>query len=320
MRAIPLLCGILIICTIPLSYAQLEMYTNSKVYATGHPLFVFGQAIPGEDIIIRVFGPDNTITRFDQITADETGYFQQTILMWPEASITFPYGTYTIEALSTQQGGLSDTTNVRFAATSELVDTPVQRTLHMSMFAPETAAVNTSMRIFVQVTSDGLLVGNDPTTLLGTTHVHLPDGTVQDITDTFRTLHQGLFYADYIPEQEGTYVFHAVAFDQGTISHGSVATTILKQDIGGISEQILNLNLMLTQTSSELRQLQEQVDNFNHTLRQASSNIDGSVGAVSESVLNIEEASSQLNSLFFPVVALIAIIVALQIATLARSR
>ena len=312
--------SIIIISAIPLSYAQLELFTNSKVYSAGQPLFVFGNAMPGEDIIIRVFGPDDTITKFDQIAADTTGHFQHTLLVWPDASITFPYGTYSVEALSAGQGGLSQTINVQFSATSELVETPVQRSLQMSMFAPETAAVNSTMRIFVQVTSDGLLVGNDPGSLLDTTHVHKPDGTVLDISNGFQAMHQGLFYADYTPVQEGTYVFHAVSFHQGTISHGSVATTILKQDIGGISEQILNLSAMLTRTSEELQRLQLQVSEFNSTMRQASSNIDESVGSVSASVSNIEDASLQLNSLFFPVVALIAVIVALQIATLARSR
>ncbi len=42
--------------------------------------------------------------------------------------------------------------------------------------------------------------------------------------------------------------------------------------------------------------------------------------SVSNSVLNIEEASSQLNSLLFPIVASIGIIVALQVAILARRR
>lgn len=59
---------------------------------------------------------------------------------------------------------------------------------------------------------------------------------------------------------------------------------------------------------------------FGSTLGNASSNIDTSVSSVSTSVQNIEEASSQLNSLLFPVVASIGIIVALQVAILARRR
>ena len=300
-------------------YAELDITSTGLVYSAGQPLFVFGHTGPGEDIIIRMTGPDGTITKFDQITANSDGSFQHTILVWPEASVSFPYGTYTVEVLSTQQG-ISRTLDVRFAQSADLVETPISRIINMLIFAPETSAVNNTMRVFVQVTSDGLLVGNDPQELLGTTHVHLPDGTVHDISDSFLTLHQGLFYADYIPHTEGTYVFHAVAFNQGTISHGSAATTILSQDIGGISEQIIRLNDILAATSQELDSLKSEVAEFKETMQQASGNIDASVGSISSSVTNIEDASSQLNSLFFPVIAIMGVLVATQIAILARSR
>ena len=52
----------------------------------------------------------------------------------------------------------------------------------------------------------------------------------------------------------------------------------------------------------------------------ASSNLDDSVVLISESVGNIEEGSSQLNALLFPIVASIAIILALQIVIIARRR
>ena len=302
------------------AYAELELTSSNRVYTSGQPLFVFGHAEPGEDIIVRMTGPDGTITKFDQITASPDGTFQHTVLVWPEVAVSFPYGTYTVEILSTQQGGISRTLDVRFAPSSELVEVPVSRVINMLIFAPETSAVNNTMRIFVQITSDGLLVGNDPQNLLRTTHVHLPDGAVHDISSSFRALHQGLFYADYTPRMEGTYVIHAVAFSQGIISHGSAATTILSQDIGGISEQIIRLNDILAATSAELDGLKLEVGEFKDTLHQASGNVNASVGSISSSVDNIEDASSQLNSLFFPVMAIMGVLVATQIAILARSR
>ena len=316
-RIIPVVLLLAIPCA---AYADLDIASTSRVYASGQPLVVFGQAEPGEDIIIRMTGPDGTITKFDQITTNPDGSFQYTVLVWPEATVSFPYGTYTIEILSAEQGDLSRTLDVRFAQTAELVETPVSRTINMLIFAPETSAVNNTLRLFVQTTSDGLLVGNNPEQLLGTTHVHLPDGTVHDISDSFNTLHQGLFYADYVPYTEGTYVFHAVAFSQGTISHGSAATTVLSQDIGGISDQIILLNEVLAATSAELDGLKAEVAEFKDTLQQASGNINASVGSMSASVTNIEDASSQLNSLFFPVMAIMGVLVATQIAILARSR
>ena len=319
----------LLLLAIPCAaYADLDIASTSRVYASGQPLVVFGQAEPGEELIIRMTGPDSTITKFDQITTNPDGTFQYTVLVWPEATVSFPYGTYTIEILSAAQEGLSRTLDVRFAQTAELVETPVSRTINILIFAPETSAVNNTLRVFVQTTSDGLLVGNNPEQLLGnnpeqllgTTHVHLPDGTVHDISDSFNTLHQGLFYADYVPHTEGTYVFHVVAFSQGTISHGSAATTVLSQDIGGISDQIILLNEVLAATSAELDGLKAEVAEFKDTLQQASGNINASVGSMSASVTNIEGASSQLNSLFFPVIAIMGVLVATQIAILARSR
>jgi hypothetical protein len=52
----------------------------------------------------------------------------------------------------------------------------------------------------------------------------------------------------------------------------------------------------------------------------ASDKIDKSTGDISESVEVISEASSQLNSLLFPIIASIGIIVALQITIIARRR
>lgn len=321
LKELILLVFVLLLIPIPNSYSEeLELFTNDKVYAKGQPLFVYGNALPNENLIIRLFAPDDTISKFDQLTTNDDGSFSHVLMVWPESSTNFPFGTYTIEVISTGQDGLSRTLDVKFTSTDELVEVPVTRDVNTLVFAPETAAINQSVRVFVQTTSDGLLIGTDPKQLLETTHVHLPSGKVQSITESFRTLHQGLYYADYTPTEEGTYVFHVVAFSQGTISHGSAATTVLKQDIGGISEQIIELNKVLDETSSELDRLQSEVDSFGSTLESASENIDRNVATVSDSVGNIQEASSQLNSLLFPIVASVGIIVALQIAILARRR
>ena len=38
----------------------LDVYTNQLVFAPGDPIFVHGQAMPKEPIIIRLFTPDDT--------------------------------------------------------------------------------------------------------------------------------------------------------------------------------------------------------------------------------------------------------------------
>ena len=309
-----------LIISIPEGFSDLQTDTNSSVFAEDQPLYVYGKGLPNENLIIRLFAPDGTIARFDQITANDQGSFNHNLIVWPQSSPSFPFGTYTVEVISTEQNGISQKIDVKFTLTTELVGVPVERQVNTLVFAPETSAVNHSFRVFVQTTSDGLLIGSDPKQLLETTHVHLPSGRVVTLTDSFETLHQGLFFVDYTPREEGTFVFHVVAFSQGTISHGSAATLVQSQDLGGISEQIIQLDSILEETSSELVTLKSEVQDFGFTLKNASKNIDTSVASVSNSVSNIEEASSQLNSLLFPIVASIGIIVALQVAILARRR
>ena len=302
------------------SFSDLDLFTNSRVYSPEHNLQVYGKGLPAENLIIRLFAPDETIAKFDQITTDSNGSFNYDLLKWPEPSTNFPYGTYAVEVISTTQNGLSKKIDVKFAATTDLVDVPIERTVNTLVFAPETAAINQPIRVFVQITSDGLLVGSEPTKLLRLTHVHLPSGISIPLASSFKTLHQGLYYVDYTPQEEGTHVFHVVAFSQGTTSNGSAATNVLTQDIGGISQQIIKLNSILDETSTELDTLKLEIEGFGNTLQQASSNIDQSTDTISTSVESISEASNQLNSLLFPIIASIGIIVALQIAILARRR
>jgi tetrahydromethanopterin S-methyltransferase subunit B len=197
---------------------------------------------------------------------------------------------------------------------------PVERHVSTLVFAPEVAAINKPLRVFVQISSDGLLVGGNPNELLSTSHVHPPSGEPLSLSQSFQTLHEGLYFIDYTPKQTGTYVFHMVAFSKGTVAHGSAATSVLSQDISGVAEQVVKLNTILDETSGELDRLKSEIEGFGTTLESASHNIDSSVTSISSSVNNIEDASGQLNSLFFPIVASIGIIVALQIAIFARRR
>ncbi len=311
---------VLLLVNTPNSFSELELFTNSKVYSPAHNLQVYGEGLPEENLIIRLFAPDETIAKFDQITTESDGSFNYGLLIWPEPSTNFPYGTYTVEIISTAQDGVSKKIDVKFSSTTDLLDVTVERFVNTLVFAPETAAIGQSFRVFVQTTSDGLLIGNEPTKLLGTTHVHLPSGLSFSLSSEFKTLHQGLFFVDYTAREKGTHVFHVVAFSQGTTSHGSAATNVLSQDLGGISTQIIKLNSILDETSSELDNLKSEIKGFDTTLEHASSQIDENIGSISDSVTFISEASSQLNALMLPIIASIGLIVALQITILARRR
>ncbi len=313
---------LMVLCTIvPIDVsAELVVFTNSKVYTTNHNLQVFGNGISNENLILRLFAPDGTIAKFDQTLSDFDGTFNYNLLTWPDPSTDFPYGTYQVEVISTEQNGLSQTIDVIFAETTELSQIAIQRHVTTSVFAPETAAINQSIRVFIQTTSDGLLIGNDAQELLGTTHVHLPSGQSIKLSDSLDILHQGLYYIDYTPTQKGTHVFHVIAYTQGTVSHGSSATTVLTQDLGGISTQIIKLNDVLDETSTELETLKSEIDGFGIILDSASTNIATNTEIMSDSVSVISEASLQMNALLFPIIASIGVIVALQITIIARRR
>jgi hypothetical protein len=318
--------GFLIVSSSPQVFAaELTMYTNQQIYTTQHPLLVYGTGPISAPLVLRLFAPDGSIAEFEQIMTSPDGSFSHKMLDWPSSSTKHPYGTYTVEALTS--GGQSQKIDIKFAASTELELVPIERKITTQVFAPEMAASDRSFRVFVQVTSDGLLVTGDAKKVLSSSHIHSPDGKVQSLAMTMQMLHEGLYFVEYTPRHEGTYIFHMVAFSQGTQSHGSAATLVLGQDLAGISKQIIILDQVLTTASDNLNVLQTDIHGFGDTLDDASTTlresvttIDTSVSSMSAAVENIEQASLQVNSLLFPIMGAIAVILALQISIIARRR
>jgi len=321
--------SILITVSSPQVFAEgLQVYTNQQIYSTQHPLLVYGTGPENSPLILRLFAPDGTIAEFEQIITNSDGSFSYKMLDWPSSSTKYPYGTYTVEAITNT--GESQKIDIKFASSTELELIPIERKITTQVFAPEMAAADRSFRVFVQVTSDGLLVSGDAKKVLSSSHIHSPDGKVQSLAMSIEMLHEGLYFVEYTPRVEGTYIFHMVAFSQGTQSHGSAATLVLGQDIAGISRQVATLNDVLTTASDELGVLQTDIHGFGSTikeiddasakLREAQTTIDASVSSMSSAVDNIEEASLQVNSLLFPIMGAIAVILALQISIIARRR
>jgi len=318
--------SLLITVSSPQVFAEeLQVYTNQQIYSTQHPLLVYGTGPENSPLILRLFAPDGTIAEFEQIMTNSDGSFSHKLLDWPSSSTKFPYGTYTVEAITNT--GESQKIDIKFASSTELELIPIERRISTQVFAPEISAIDRSFRVFVQVTSDGLLVSGDAKQVLSSSHIHSPNGRVQSLAMSMERLHEGLYFVEYTPRTEGTYIFHMVAFSQGTQSHGSAATLVLGQDIAGISRQIITLNEVLTTASDELGMLQSDIHGFGSTLEDASTKlrdsvttIDASVSSMSSAVDNIEEASLQVNSLLFPIMGAIAVILALQISIIARRR
>jgi len=322
MKLLILLSIVFVFLLLPIqdSFSELEISTNSKVYSSEHTLQVFGQGLPEENLILRLFAPDESITKFEQIQTTSDGSFNHQLLTWPNPSSSVPYGTYVVEVLSTEQNGLSKKIDIKFSSTTELISVAVERQIDTVVFAPETGAINQSFRVFIQTTRDGLNIGNDPVELLGNSKIHLPDGSSISLKNSLNVLYSGVYYFDFTPRQEGTHVFQISVFNEGVASKGFAATHVLSQNLGGINKQISKLNSVLDETSSELTTLKSEIEGFDKTLSTASNDINQSTDGISLSVESIEEASSQLNSLLFPIIASIGIIVALQITIIARRR
>ena len=318
--------SLLITVSSPQVFAEeLKVYTNQQIYSTQHPLLVYGTGPENSPLILRLFAPDGTIAEFEQIITNTDGSFSHKILDWPSSSTKYPFGTYTVEVITNV--GESQKIDIKFASSTELELIPIERKITTQVFAPEMAASDRSFRVFVQVTSDGLLVTGDAKKVLSSSHIHSPDGKVQSLAMSMQMLHEGLYFVEYTPRAEGTYIFHMVAFSQGTQSHGSAATLVLGQDLAGISKQIIILDEVLTKASDNLNVLQTDIHGFGATLDEASTTlresvttIDTSVSSMSSAVENIEQASLQVNSLLFPIMGAIAVILALQISIIARRR
>ena len=322
MKSLFLLSILFVFLLIPIenSFSELDISTNAKVYSTDHTLQVFGTGLAEENLILRLFAPDESITKFEQIQTNSDGSFNHQLLTWPDPSSNVPYGTYVVEVLSTEQNGLSKKIDIKFSSTTELISVAVERQIDTVVFAPETGALNQSFRVFIQTTRDGLNIGNNPSDLLGNSMIHLPDGSSMPLKNSFNTLYSGVYYFDFTPRQEGTHVFQISVFNEGVASKGFAATHVLSQNLGGINKQISKLNSVLDETSTELNVLKSEISGFDDTLSQASNDINESTSSISFSVKSIEEASSQLNSLLFPIIASIGLIVALQITIIARRR
>jgi len=318
--------SILITVSSPQVFAEeLKVYTNQQIYSTQHPLLIYGTGPENSPLILRLFAPDGTIAEFEQIITNHDGSFSHKMLDWPSSSTKYPFGTYTVEVITNT--GERQKIDIKFASSTELELIPIERKITTQVFAPEMAAADNSFRVFVQVTSDGLLVSGDAKDVLSSSHIHSPNGKVQSLAMSMEMLHEGLYFVEYTPRAEGTYIFHMVAFSQGTQSHGSAATLVLGQDLGGISKQIVILDEVLTTASDNLNVLQTDIHGFGSTLEDASTTlrdsvttIDASVSSMSSAVDNIEEASLQVNSLLFPIMGAIAVILALQISIIARRR
>jgi hypothetical protein len=201
--------------------------------------------------------------------------------------------------------------------------------LGVKLDAPSQVTVNSSFRIFVQVTFDGALVqaaDDDAITgqvtvneILGTSHIHSSNVTVI-LSNMFTQLHPGIYYADITLGSEDTYVIHIAAFYRGFLSHDTRLIAVTSSSIATLQESVNQLNAGIDATNEELDRLQEGLQETRAALNETKTTVTQTSDEISEQIELAQQASGQINSLILPVLALISVIIALQISLFARIR
>ena len=297
---------------------------TQQVYIPGEVLTVYGAATANEVLVVRVYDPSGLAIRIDYVQVKDDGFFRQGIMEWSEPSKNLPFGTYTVEAISSIRNSDPLRVEVSFAegiaSEAPVTQFPRTHTLAVKLDSPVQVTVNSDFRIFVQVTYDNALVDAKDDIgvieILGSSHIHSGNSTI-NLNDKFKKQHPGLYYADVNLDQEGAYIIHAAAFYKGYLSHDSRVLTVSVSSIGTVQESVDVL-------SQEIDHLQTTLEDTRSSLNDTKSTITGSVaearGTIREEISLMRDASGQINSLILPVLALISVIIALQISLFARIR
>lgn len=294
--------------------------TSQQVYMPGDELIVYGAATPNELMVVRLSDPSGLAIRIDSVTVDEDGFFRKGILDWPSPTRAMPFGTYTVEVISGVAGRDPQLVEIAFAegiaAEAPVIQFPKTRDLGVKLDSPSEVTVGTDFRIFVQVTFDNALVDaedqNAVVAILGSSHIHSDNSTII-LSDKFIKLHPGLYFADVRIVNEGAYIIHAAAFYKGFLSHDSRVVTASASSIGTLQQSV-------DQLSTELDRLQTGLDETQSALNETKATITNSADEIGLQIDETQQASSQINSLILPLLALISVIIALQISLFARIR
>ena len=284
---------------------RIVFLTNQDAFIPGDILVVYGKGFANDNLTVRIFDPAGKAIRIETLRTDEDGVYTAQILKWPEPSRNFVYGRYTIELSSSVAPSYGETRTVSFTDSQSRGAAQPSSILSVKLDSPTAISAGQTFRIFVQVTFDGALVNvADPNELLSSSHIHSGNSTI-NLSGKFNRLHEGIYYADVKLDQPGSYIIHAIAFNRGFLAHDSKVVSS-GSSIEEIQETVKNLQEELARTSQELTDTREAI----------TTDISRAESAVEE----LQQASGQINGIIIPILALIAIVIALQISLFARIR
>jgi hypothetical protein len=311
--------------------AAFNLKINQRVFIPNDTLIVYGTGSSGDSLLVSLIDPAGRTIRIDSISIDDAGSFFKEFFIWPQPTKNFVFGQYTVRVASSANTSNSQEILITYAeGISQSLNTAESHTLIAKLDSPTQVATNSTFRIFIQVTYDGALVNSELPEFLGSSHIHYGNQTI-NLANKFVKLHEGIYYADVVLPQDGSYIVHAIAYYKGYESHDSKVVSASNASIGTVQESVNSLNNKLESANQELAQLQVKLNQTDSTLQSAESTIKGAVqDARSEisnnidsakgSVEQIAQASGQINAIFLPILALISVIIALQISLFARIR
>ncbi len=294
---------------------RLTVLVNQDVFVPGEIMVVYGKAFQNDNLFVTISDPADRAVVIETIRADANGTFTSQVFTWPEPSRNLVYGRYTVEVSSSVAPSYSETRIITFSdvpGPTRTSQSPSTTLLSVKLDSPTEVSVGQPFRIFVQATFDGALVNvSNPDELLSSSHMHSGNATF-NLAGKFSKLHEGLYYADVELDQQGSYIIHAIAFHRGFLAHDSRVVSA-GSSIGEIQDSVNALRLQLESTSQELGETRKAVDDARDAITQ-------DIGRAESAVDELQQASGQINSIIIPILALIAIVIALQISLFARIR
>lgn len=314
MNVLTLAFAIFLLITLVFSQAQAQtvikpppivFLTNQDVFIPGDILVVYGKGFANDNLTIRIFDPAGKAIRIETLRTDSDGVYTAQIFSWPEPTRNFVYGRYTLELSSSVAPSYGQTRTVSFTDSPSRGAAQPGSILSVKLDSPTAISLGQTFRIFVQVTFDGALVNvDDPNELLSSSHIHSGNTTI-NLAGKFNKLHEGIYYADVKLDQPGSYIIHAIAYNRGFLAHDSKVVSS-GSSIEEIQETVKNLQDELARTSQELAEAREAITT--------------DIGRAESAVDELTQASGQINGIIIPILALIAVVIALQISLFARIR
>jgi len=275
------------------TYAQaLRIDINQKTYAPGDTLVLFGKGIPRDGLAVELFNPAGTLIFRTQVEVGLEGSFSRILLEWPRPPTEkFPFGVYSLVVTSSISADVRATQALRFAETTGGFAGDLGRELQVQLSVPPAIGIDEVARVVVQVTVNGVLVRGDADQTLRGSHVHFPDGSVAQI-NPFTVLEDGIYTADFRSSMLGHHTIHVQAFQQGLLASSAAGLFVEEGSILSLGKEIKNLK----------------------------ENVEGLRLETLGTVKEVGAASGQVTSLLLPIIGMIAVIVALQAAMLAKRK